>query len=595
MATRAGKVASPPSTVKDKGRAQLALDSVGSVDFAYQPIVSTKTLAVHGFEALARTTATPFASIIDLLEAMSDTRDLQRAESAILDNAIAKFACYEAAASTRLFCNLDGRLYEGDCLSPDLMRDLLRPRSLPPGAICLEISERYQLRNWTNLIDLSKQLSGCGMHTALDDFGTGMSGLHLLLRVEPNYVKIDQSFVFSIATNQRQQAVVSKLCGLAHSLGFQTVAEGVECEEDFRMVRDLGCDFAQGYHIARPTTELRKLTQNYTRCVTQVTIGHMDEDVGLLLNKAPPMLTTDSLAKLETFFEENPDLPLAPAIDETGMLVGVVYEEDFFSYRSSEFGRALMANKASAPRIGSFVRNCPIAHATGSVEQILNSYVDTNSARGIMLADEGAYVGYLSNHALMRLALDRAVSIARDANPLTQLPGNRAITRKLGDVTQTPAATSIVYFDFDHFKAFNDCYGFSMGDRALMMFADQLKDVARRTDLFAAHIGGDDFFLAVEAEPREALQIIQEIRAKFASDASSLYSAEDRERGGILALDRYGSERLFPMLRVSASVLHLPAGTNPCSIADIEERLSRGKKQAKRAPEGIAIVALCCC
>ena len=416
---------------------------MASVDFAYQPIVSTKTLAVHGFEALARTEATPFSSIIDLLESMTDISDLQRAESAILDNAIAKFARYQAASSNRLFCNLDGRLYEGECLSAELMRDLLRPRILPPGAICLEISERYQLHNWTNLIDLSKQLSACGMHTALDDFGTGMSGLHLLLRVEPNYVKIDQSFICSIATNQRQQAVVSKLCGLAHSLGFQTVAEGVECEEDFRVVRDLGCDFAQGYHIARPTTELRKLTQDYTRCVTQLANMKMDEDVRLWLNKTPPVLADDSLRKLEKFFDDHPDMPLAPTVDDAGSLIGVVYEEDFFSYRSSEFGRALMANKASAPQIGTFVRNCPIANATGSVEQILNSYVDTNSARGILLADEGAYIGYLSNHALMRLALDRAVSIARDANPLTQLPGNRAITRKLGDLAKAGSATSI--------------------------------------------------------------------------------------------------------------------------------------------------------
>lgn len=573
-------------------RAKLALDNVPRVDFAYQPIVSTKTLAVHGFEALARTSDTPFESIIDLLESLNSREELQLAESTILSCAIEKFASFDGAWAARLFCNLDARLYEGESLSQELVRDLLQPRRLPPGAICLEISERYQLRNWTNLIELSRKLAACGMHTALDDFGIGMSGLHLLLRVEPNYVKIDQSFIHSIASNQRQQAVVSKLCGLAHSLGFQTVAEGVEREEDFRMARDLGCDYAQGFHIAYPTTRLNELTLDYMRATTRREEARMDEDVCLWLDHTPPMQASDSLRELEFFFDANPDMPLAPVVDDKGMVAGVVYEDDFASYTSSEFGRALMANKASAPRIGSFVKNCPIASATGSLENILNSYVDTNSARGILLADEGVYVGYLSNHALMRLALDRAVSIARDANPLTQLPGNRAISRVLDEVTQANQAITVAYLDFDHFKAFNDIYGFALGDRALMIFADQLRHHARNKEIFAGHIGGDDFFLSIQDEAPEALAIISEIRAKFASDASCLYHQHDRERGGILALDRYGNERLFPLLSVSASVLQLPTGREPCLVEDVERRLNQGKKLAKQSSDGVALLPL---
>ena len=133
------------------------------------------------------------------------------------------------------------------------------------------------------------QLAEMKVEIALDDFGIGTSGLHMLLMVDPDYVKIDRTFISDIANDTRKQAIVAKLCGLAHSLGFLTVAEGVETGSDFRMARDLGCDLAQGYGIARPTTEIRDLSLAYSSALRTVGERRMAPRVCELLSPIEPL------------------------------------------------------------------------------------------------------------------------------------------------------------------------------------------------------------------------------------------------------------------------------------------------------------------
>ena len=555
--------------------------SVPKVEFAYQPIVSTKTLAVHGFEALARTDKTEFDNIVQLLESHDNAGDLYATEMALVGNAIDTFMQFENAGRARLFCNMDSRIYEDSSFSPGVVNHLTSSKQLPPNLLCLEVSERYQLENWNNLVDLSKQLSDAGVQVALDDFGIGMSGLHLLLRVEPNYVKIDRSFIVDLATNERQQALVSKLCGLAHSLGFLTIAEGVESEDDLRMSRDLGCDFAQGFHIARPTRDIAELRLEYSSVCQMPSAPRVQEQVLQWLEDEDPLCRGNRLSQLNEFFNRKPEMPVAPVVDYEGNILGAVAEEDLRKFQISDFGRALMENKAAPPLLDPLIKRFPIADATGSVETILNSYVATNSARGLFLANGEQYVGYLSNHALMRLALDREVKIAQDSNPLTLIPGNQAIGRKLDEALRKTGPVSIAHFDFDNFKAFNDSYGFSNGDRALLLFADMLRKYDRQQDVFVGHIGGDDFFILIEKEDDQALDLIKSIQKRFAEDVSCLYSPEDRAAGGITSFDRYGENRFFPMLTVSACAVHLPKCRSHLTVDFVERELTYGKKRAK--------------
>ncbi|MBA4094823.1 MAG: GGDEF domain-containing protein, partial [Candidatus Accumulibacter sp.] len=132
-------------------------------------------------------------------------------------------------------------------------------------------------------------------------------------------------------------------------------------------------------------------------------------------------------------------------------------------------------------------------------------------------------------------------------------------------------------------------YGFLSGDRALRMFADQLRLAARRDGAFVAHIGGDDFFMSLPLERAAAEASVRRLVDKFAQDVASLYEPVHRAAGGISALDRAGVRRFFPLLRASASLLVLPADRSVLGEDEIVARLAEGKNLAKASREGISV------
>jgi GGDEF domain-containing protein len=152
-----------------------------------------------------------------------------------------------------------------------------------------------------------------------------------------------------------------------------------------------------------------------------------------------------------------------------------------------------------------------------------------------------------------------------------------------------------VYFDLDHFKAFNDHYGFRQGDRVIVLFSDILKGAAHGRQLFIGHIGGDDFFAGLRAGGGELPSFLSEIRSildKFSRDVTSFYKPEDRERGSIRARDRSGAEQDIPLLTVSAAVLFVPAGPRRLSLESLGEVIANVKERAKESPDHLALTSL---
>ena len=145
---------------------------------------------------------------------------------------------------------------------------------------------------------------------------------------------------------------------------------------------------------------------------------------------------------------------------------------------------------------------------------------------------------------------------ALDANPLTRLPGNTSIIQKIQDLIDTRQDFALGYLDLDHFKAFNDAYGFSRGDEVLMMASRVIVNSIRGvlgTDGFVGHIGGDDFVFIV---PGELVELVcQSIIANFNSIVPHFYDPEDRRQGFISSRDRQGTPCSFPLMTLSIAVV----------------------------------------
>jgi diguanylate cyclase len=118
--------------------------------------------------------------------------------------------------------------------------------------LSFELTETFVAVNEERERNRLVELHDLGITLAVDDFGTGYSSLAYVKDLPVSIVKIDRTFVDGIETNVRYQAIVRGIISLAHSIDLRVVAEGVETEDQYRVLADLGCDFAQGYLLGRP-------------------------------------------------------------------------------------------------------------------------------------------------------------------------------------------------------------------------------------------------------------------------------------------------------------------------------------------------------
>lgn len=153
------------------------------------------------------------------------------------------------------------------------------------------------------------------------------------------------------------------------------------------------------------------------------------------------------------------------------------------------------------------------------------------------------------------LAFGRAVRV-RDANPLTGLPGNYSIMREIQAQIDSGSPFAVGYVDLDHFKSYNDKYGFLRGDEIIKMTARLLTNSVRKLDsheVFVGHVGGDDFIFIA---PHDRLDsVCREIIGNFDLIVGNFYDEEDRANGYIDSTNRKGQKERFPIVSISIAVV----------------------------------------
>jgi diguanylate cyclase (GGDEF)-like protein len=156
--------------------------------------------------------------------------------------------------------------------------------------------------------------------------------------------------------------------------------------------------------------------------------------------------------------------------------------------------------------------------------------------------------------ARIRGVLRRAKEM-RAQSPLTGLPGNVRIEEEIEGLVARGGEFALLYADLDHFKAYNDHYGFMRGDQAIQATSTLLEDVSREvtgSDAFVGHVGGDDFVVIVA--PEKAEEVANVMVARFDEQVPELYDPEDRERGYVEVANRRGELQRFPLLAISIGI-----------------------------------------
>jgi len=222
----------------------------GTLEVHFQPIMSIDTRRMIGAEALARWShpehgMVPPSEFIPLAESAGLISELG---AWVLRTACAHAAQWDGLC---LAVNLSPEQVRRPGLV-EMVSKVLQETGLPPSRLELEITEGSLLHETTHTVTTLSRLRGLGVSIALDDFGTGFSSLSYLRRYPFTKLKVDRSFVASMAADKATAAIVQAVVSLGRSLSMRIIAEGVETEAQLTMLHTMSCDAAQGYLLGRP-------------------------------------------------------------------------------------------------------------------------------------------------------------------------------------------------------------------------------------------------------------------------------------------------------------------------------------------------------
>lgn len=230
--------------------------SAGEIIPHYQPKLCMRTGSVEGVEALARWRRGPDEILTPgaFAEALDDLRLSTKISVVVLEQAMRDLA--KAREKDVAFGSIAINITEKQIANSeflDTVDALLTTYDLPPQSLALEITEAVFLaRNACRIRSNMQALHDRGVAIALDDFGTGYASLTHLRAFSIDTLKIDKGFIFDLDNNHESRVISHAVIRMAHDLGMTVVAEGVETAESAEILSNYGCDYAQGFHFARP-------------------------------------------------------------------------------------------------------------------------------------------------------------------------------------------------------------------------------------------------------------------------------------------------------------------------------------------------------
>ncbi|MEY2476937.1 MAG: diguanylate cyclase [Actinomycetota bacterium] len=237
-------------------RRGLALDEF---HLAYQPIVTLGTGEIVGAEALLRWTQPDGSSVCPstFVPVAEDSGLIVPIGAWVLREACGQASAWSRSLPPERDFKISVNVSALQLADPDLPKHVqaaLVESGLRPSVLTLEVTETALIVDIEQSVAALVALKAIGVGLAIDDFGTGQSSLAYAHRFPVDVIKVDQSFVARIETDTASAAITASVIGLAHGLGMQALAEGIETAGQLALLRSMGCDLGQGYYFDRPAT-----------------------------------------------------------------------------------------------------------------------------------------------------------------------------------------------------------------------------------------------------------------------------------------------------------------------------------------------------
>jgi GGDEF domain-containing protein len=288
-------------------------------------------------------------------------------------------------------------------------------------------------------------------------------------------------------------------------------------------------------------------------------------------------------------FNRLPDLH-AVAVVENDEPIALINRRSFMDRYALPYHRELFGKRPCLQ----FANASPVViEKSMTVEQMAKLLASDDQrylADGFVITDDGKYAGLGTGENLVRAVTEVRIEAARYANPLTFLPGNIPISSHIARLLGNAANFHACYVDLNHFKPFNDQYGYWQGDEVLKLAAAVLADVCDPTRDFLGHVGGDDFLILFQSEDwrDRALRAID----VFNEGAQRYYAPGDRLAGGIHGEDRRGNPTFFSFVTMAIGCVHVEpnSASSLYSSEEIATVAALAKRRAKQEEQGFVLI-----
>ena len=565
---------------------------IDKLDYAFQPIIYAQSGKLYAVEALLRNVQDipNITTIDDLFDLVFSNDYLYEFDLLLREKAIKKFANINIP-NLKLFYNLDNRIIYNKNYSSGNTQKILTKYNLSKDKIIFELSEKGTSIEQNALSTMLQRYKQSGYSIAIDDFGIGVSGLKLLYFSEANIIKIDRFFISNIDQDSKKKLFCSSIIDMAHIMGMQVIAEGVETQKEFYTCKDIGADFIQGFLVQKPTKNINEILPIYND-ISNLILDDKREDQNKFIDeqfidKIEPLPVNSSLYDIILHFKKNTEHNFVPIIDEFRYFLGIIYESDIKKISYSQYGLSLAQNQNFSTTLLKYLKPALSVEMAWGIDKILEMYnLNFQNSLGIFITNSDKYLGFINLNSLLTMSYKRNIEIATNQSPLTKLPGNNQIEKFIANSFRNIQinTTHIIYFDFNDFKPFNDIYGFRQGDRAILIFSELLQKRYPKNS-FIAHIGGDDFFVGLtDFAFEDVFKLTLDVQNEFKYSAKNLYSNEDKELGYIVSKDRFGTTRNFNLLSVSCAIVEINCKSN---ILNFDDTLNIMKKESKSSKEPV--------
>ena len=413
-------------------------------------------------------------------------------------------------------------------------------------------------------VEMAGRLRSVGFGLAFRNLGCDLAERHLWSQVPPDFVVLDEHLFDDIDLATVRNTELSSRLEAEDAKGRRIVADGIRSKSDFAALHQLGIRYGAGEFIGRastsPTRAMSAAAHKAILSVCECGSGLRQAPGGVLerlLIKAAPVAASSTAEQVFILFERSPELR-AIAVVDGDVPRGLISRYEMIDsmarpYRHELYGRKPCTRFMDAkPLLVDFAVSLP------ELSQIVVGADPRHLISGFIITDSGRYLGMGSVQDLVREVTAMQMEAATYANPLTQLPGNVPINQHIDNMLAAGETCCIAYCDLDHFKPFNDVYGYAKGDEVIQLTARTLAAAIDAERDFLGHIGGDDFVMILRSEDWE--QRCRKALASFGADILAFFSNDDIERGGYITENRKGQMEFHRLTSLSIGTLEAAPG-----------------------------------